>query len=119
MLDIFIDWRAWSIIIVLALLTQVMSLAKYRLGQAGLDVVVERYPQVSGERWNKLGEYFQRWGAPIVFFSFLPVLALIIPPAAGAYGVKLVPFLIFSFLGKIVRYWILFLIVFGGFQIFS
>jgi len=117
--DLFTDWRAWLIIILLALLTQVMSLAKYKAGQAGLEAVIERYPQIPGERWDKLGEYFQRWGSPIVFFSFLPVLALIIPPAAGAYGVKLAPFLIFSFLGKVVRYWILLLIVFGGFQIFS
>ena len=117
--DLFTDWRAWLIIILLALLTQVMSLAKYKAGQAGLEAVIERYPQIPGERLEKLGEYFQRWGSPIVFFSFLPVLALIIPPAAGAYGVKLAPFLIFSFLGKVVRYWILLLIVFGGFQIFS
>jgi membrane protein YqaA with SNARE-associated domain len=119
MLDLFVDWRAWLIIILLALVTQIMSLAKYRLGQAGLDVVIERYPQIPGERWNKLGEYFQRYGSPIVFLSFLPVLALIIPPAAGAYGVKLAPFLIFSFLGKMVRYWILAIILFGGFQIVS
>ena len=102
MTELFIDWRAWSIIILLALVTQVMSLAKYKAGQAGYEALIERYPQVPEERWHKADYYFNRWGSPLVFLSFLPVLAIIIPPAAGAFGVKLAPFLIFSFLAKIV-----------------
>ena len=53
----------------------------------------------------------------VVFFSFLPLLAWIIPPAAGAYGISLGPFLVWAFIAKMVRYWILISIVFDGFHL--
>lgn len=117
MLNIFLDWRAWLLVIVLTVLTLITSVAKYRLGQSGLESLKERFPQVSDERWERVGNYFQRYGAPVVLFSFIPVLAWIIPPAAGAYGIRFGPFLIWAFLAKMVRYWILLLLVVGGFRI--
>ena len=83
MLNLFLDWRAWALVLLLTILTLISSVAKYRLGQGGLETLKEHFPQVSDERWERLGNYFQRWGSPIVFFSFLPLLAWIIPPAAG------------------------------------
>jgi membrane protein YqaA with SNARE-associated domain len=47
----------------------------------------------------------------------MPVLAWIIPPAAGAYGIRFGPFLIWAFLAKVVPYWILLLLVVGGFRL--
>lgn len=117
MLNLFLDWRAWALVLLLTILTLVSSVAKYRLGQGGLETLKEHFPQVSDERWERLGNYFHRWGSPIVFFSFLPLLAWIIPPAAGAYGISFRPFLVWAFLAKMVRYWILALIAFGGYQL--
>jgi membrane protein YqaA with SNARE-associated domain len=116
MFNYFADWRAWGIVLTLAALTLILSVAKYRVGQAGFEALTERFPQVSSERWEKVGNYFKRWGAPVVFFSFLPVLGIIIPPAAGAYGIRFGSFLIFAFLAKVVRYWLLLLLVVGGFR---
>ncbi len=117
MLDIFLDWRAWSLVLFLTILTLITSVAKYRLGKSGFETLKERYPQVSDERWQRVNSYFDRWGSPIVLFSFVPVLAWIIPPAAGAYGISFPPFLVWAFLAKMVRYWILLIIVVGGFQL--
>ncbi len=119
MLDLFLDWRAWSLVIFLTILTLITSVAKYRLGRSGLETVKERFPQVSDDRWERIDNYFQRWGSVVVFFSFLPILAWIIPPAAGAYGIRFGPFLVWAFLAKMVRYWILLIIVAGGFRIIS
>ena len=116
-LDLFLDWRTWTLVIFLSVLTLISSTAKYRLGQKGIDNLKERFPQVSDERWERVGSYFERWGAPVVFFSFIPVMAWIIPPAAGAYGISFHPFLVWAFLAKIVRYWLLILFVFGGYQL--
>lgn len=104
-------------ILVLAALTLLSSVAKYRLGEAGLATVKSHFPQVSDERWDRVGGYFERWGSPVVFLSFLPVAAWIIPPAAGAYGVGFRAFLVWAFLAKVVRYWLLLLILSGGFEI--
>jgi membrane protein YqaA with SNARE-associated domain len=115
----FLDWRAWSVVIFLALVTLIFSAGKYRLGRDGFEALKEHYPQVSDERWNRVNTYFRRWGAPVIFFSFLPLLTWIIPPAAGAYGIRFRTFVIWAFIAKVVRYWILILIFYGGFQLFS
>jgi membrane protein YqaA with SNARE-associated domain len=117
--DLFLDWRIWTIVILLTVLTLIISVAKYRLGQAGIDDLKEHFPQVSDERWQRVNSYFDRWGAPVVFFSFVPLLAWIIPPAAGAYGIKFRAFLIWAFLAKMVRYWLLILIGFAIYQLIS
>lgn len=118
-LDLFLDWRVWAVVIFLTVLTLVSSVAKYKLGQGGIDTLKEHFPQVSDERWERVGSYFERWGAPVVFFSFIPVMAWIIPPGAGAYGIKFRPFLVWAFLAKMVRYWLLIIIVIVIYELLS
>lgn len=112
LVNLFLDWRIWAVVILLTGLTVVTSVAKYRLGRDGLETVKERFPKVSDDRWKTLDRNFERWGAPYVLLSFVPVLAWIIPPAAGAYGIRFRTFLIWAFLAKMVRYWLLIVIVF-------
>ena len=119
MTDTFTDWRAWSIILVLSLLTLISATAKYRIGKGGLPVVKERFPQVDDAKWDRVGGYFDRFGSVVVLLSLVPVLAWVIPPAAGAYGVRFVPFLFFAFIAKLIRYWILFIIAYGGYQLIT
>ena len=117
LINLFLDWRIWAAVILLTGLTVVTSVAKYRLGRDGLDTVKERFPQVSEERWERVGNYFERYGSPVVLLAFLPLLAWIIPPAAGAYGVGFRPFLFWAFIAKMVRYWILIIIVIGLYEL--
>ena len=118
-LDLFIEWQVWAVVIFLALFTLVFAAGKYRLGRDGYQALKEHYPQVSEERWERVNGYFERYGAPVVFFSFVPVMAWIIPPAAGAYGIRLRPFLFWAFLAKMVRYWLLIIIVVGIYELIS
>jgi membrane protein YqaA with SNARE-associated domain len=117
--DLLLDWRVWAVVIFLTVLTLVFSVAKYRLGKSGFETLKEHYPQVNDERWDRLNGYFDRWGAPVVFFSFVPFLAWIIPPAAGAYGIRFRAFLFWAFLAKMVRYWLLILIGFAIYELLS
>lgn len=113
------DWRAWLIVLVLSVLTLISAVAKYQIGEKGLPVLEEKFPQVPPERWEKAGAYFERWGAPIVFLSFLPVLGTIVPSAAGAFGISFRPFLVWAFLAKIFRYTLLLMIFSGGVSLFK
>lgn len=117
MFDLIFDWRPWLAILVLATLTLLSSVAKYRLGEAGLPTLRSHFPQVSDERWDLVGGYFERWGSPVVLLSFLPMAAWIIPPAAGAYGVGFRAFLFWAFLAKVLRYTLLFLFLAGGYHL--
>jgi len=113
------DWRAWLFVLVLSVLTLISAVAKYQVGEKGLPALEEKFPQVPPERWEKAGIYFDRWGAPLVFLSFLPVMGTIMPSAAGAYGVAFRSFLVWAFLAKMFRYALLLLIIGGGVGLFS
>ena len=119
MFNLFLDWRLWALDITLAGITVIASVAKYKLGQGGYNTLKEHYPQVSSERWDSVNRYFTRWGAPLILISFLPLLTWIILPAAGAFGIRFRSFLIFAFLAKMVRYWILVLLAAGAYQIIT
>lgn len=117
MLDLFLNWRLWGLDLILAAITVSASVAKYEIGKGGFKALKEHYPQVTDERWDQVNGYFDRWGAPLVLISFIPVLTWIIPPAAGAFGIRFRNFLIFAFLAKVIRYWILILIIVGTYDL--
>lgn len=117
MSELLLDWRAWAVVLFLSGITLISSTAKYQIGEKGLPIVQKKFPQVSPERWERIGSYVQRWGSSPVILSFLPILGTLIPPAAGAYGVPFRIFLFWAFLAKLLRYWLLLLFVFGGAQL--
>lgn len=119
LVDLLGDWRVWLIVIFLSVVTLVFSVAKYRLGRDGMHALKEHYPQVSDERWQRIYGYFDRWGAPIIGLSFIPLLTWIIPPAAGAYGIRLRTFVVWAFIAKIVRYWLLIILLFTIYLLLS
>jgi membrane protein YqaA with SNARE-associated domain len=114
MFNLFLDWRLWTLDIILAVITVTASVAKYQVGRGGFQYLKDHYPQVSDERWERVNSYFDRWGAPLILISFLPLLTWIILPAAGAFGIRFRPFLVFAFLAKMIRYWIMIFIVVGS-----
>jgi membrane protein YqaA with SNARE-associated domain len=117
MFKLFVDWRIWALVLVLAGITVIASAAKYRIGQSGFAALKEHYPQVSDERWETVHQYFVRWGAPLVLISFLPFLTWIILPAAGAFGIRFRSFLVFAFIAKILRYWVLAFLAAGAYDL--
>ncbi len=97
------DLRFWSLVIAFTALSLIGSVAKYQLGKKGLPVVQERFPQVGEERWDKAGDYIDRWGAPALLLVGIPSLCLAITTMAGAYGISFSQFLVWAFLGKFIR----------------
>jgi membrane protein YqaA with SNARE-associated domain len=79
-----------------------------------MPVIREKYPQVSEERWQRLERAFDRFGALILLLTVFPGLGTIIPPAAGANGIRLPFFILMIFLAKLIRFWFLALLLFGS-----
>lgn len=117
MLNLFLDWKLWGLDVLLALITVSASVAKYEIGKGGFKTLQEHYPRLKAETWEKAKGYFDRWGAPFILISFVPILTWIIPAAAGAFGIGFRTFLVFAFLAKVIRYWILILLFFGAYQV--
>jgi membrane protein YqaA with SNARE-associated domain len=57
---------------------------------------------------------FDRWGALILLMTAHPGFGTVIPPAAGANGIKPFFFVIMVGLAKFIRYWVIVLVVFGS-----
>lgn len=57
-----------------------------------------------GERWLKSQHYIERYGSPVLFFTWLPIIGDILPLVAGALNFHRVRVYSWLILGKAVRY---------------
>lgn len=78
------------------------SLVNYALATRGEQWWRERHPERT-ERLDRVQRAFQRWGSPLLLFSWLPVLGEAITLAGGFARVRLVVFSIWTIVGRIVR----------------
>jgi membrane protein YqaA with SNARE-associated domain len=113
-MDLFTSPLAWAVVLIFAVIGTAGSLPTYYLGRQGMPVIREKYPQVSEERWQRLERAFDRFGALILLLTVFPGLGTIIPPAAGANGIRLPFFILMIFLAKLIRFWFLALLLFGS-----
>ena len=113
-MDLFTSPLAWAVVLLFAIVGTAGSIPTYYLGRQGTPAIREKYPQISEERWQRLERAFDRFGALILLLTVLPGLGTIIPPAAGANGIRFGFFLPLVFLAKLIRFWFLALLIFGS-----
>jgi membrane protein YqaA with SNARE-associated domain len=113
-MDLFTSPLAWAIVLILAGIGLAASLPTYYLGRKGMPAVREKLPNVPEERWQQIEGLFDRWGALILLLTVLPGFGTVIPPAAGANGVRPVFFVLLVGLAKLIRNWVIVLLVFGS-----
>jgi membrane protein YqaA with SNARE-associated domain len=77
----------------------------YALGAKAADLAAERGAMPS--RARRAAELLNRYGRPIVFFSWVPLLGDALVAAAGAAKMPLVPFAAWMVAGKALRYAVL------------
>jgi membrane protein YqaA with SNARE-associated domain len=113
-MDLLTSPLAWTIVLILTAIGLAGSLPTYYLGRKGMPAVREKFPTVPEERWQQVTDLFDRWGAVILLLTVLPGFGTVIPPAAGANGIKPVFFVFMVGLAKLIRFWIIILLVFGS-----
>jgi membrane protein YqaA with SNARE-associated domain len=102
---------AWLLVILVSVLGLLGNLGLYQLGKQGLEAVVTRFPRIKPDRWNHAGELLEARGSWILLATCLPGLGLLLSTAAGAFGISLVAFLLWIMVAKMVRNWLLLIIV--------
>lgn len=102
---------AWLLVILLSVLGAVGNLTLYKVGEEGMEAVVSRFPQINPARFHRAGELFETRGSWILLLSSLPGLGLLLSAAAGAFGIRMLVFVLWVVVAKMVRNWLLLIIV--------
>jgi membrane protein YqaA with SNARE-associated domain len=79
------------------------SVANYAVG-AGAAGFLARYIGAGADRLSRARTTYARWGAPILFFSWLPVVGDPLTLVAGALRVRFPVFTAWVVAGKLARY---------------
>ncbi|MCK5040325.1 MAG: DedA family protein [Candidatus Aenigmarchaeota archaeon] len=88
------------------------SLTNYYVGRLGRKTIFHRVIKTDDEKLKKAKRLFDKYGNPILFFSWVPLIGDALTLFAGLVKSDLKAFAFFVFVGKLFRY--LFLIfVFG------
>lgn len=109
--QVILEPWAWLLVILLSLLGVVGNLTLYKLGKEGKEAVASRFPRIDLARFRRAGELFETRGSWILLLSSVPGLGLLLSTAAGAFGVKTHEFLLWVMVSKMVRNWLLLIIV--------
>jgi membrane protein YqaA with SNARE-associated domain len=79
------------------------SVVNYYVGAGAADFLA-RYMGTGADRLAQARTAYARWGAPILFFSWLPVVGDPLTLVAGALRVRFVVFTAWVIAGKLARY---------------
>jgi membrane protein YqaA with SNARE-associated domain len=108
--ELLLDPGLWLVVAIASTLGVLGNLALYQLGQSGTQAVFERFPGLDGERWERIGAYYHRYGAKILILSAIPGLGTLLTTGAGAFDIQRRAFMLWVFLGKLLRNWVLLLL---------
>ncbi|NOQ56060.1 MAG: DedA family protein [Nanohaloarchaea archaeon] len=83
------------------------SLVNYYIGFLGQKTILSRYIKIDNRQFSRSKVLFRKYGNPILFFSWVPIMGDALTIFAGIVGSDLKKFYIYVFTGKLVRYIIL------------
>jgi membrane protein YqaA with SNARE-associated domain len=109
--------RLWILVLLVSGWGTAGALVPYYLGRRGTKAVFEHYPRLEGQPWERLGAIFQRWGAFSLVLSGIPIVGGALLVAAGAFDIRRWPFLYWSFVGKVLRNWVLAFVVLSSLEL--
>jgi membrane protein YqaA with SNARE-associated domain len=112
-----VDLRLWLLVLLASGGGTAASLIPYYVGQRGTMIVFEHYPRLEGRPWQRIEAAFGKWGAFTLTLSGIPGLGVALPIAAGAFGIRQRVFLGWSFLGQVLRYWVVMFVVLYSLQL--
>lgn len=107
---LLLDLKLWLLVLLVSAVATVTALAYYYLGREGTEAVLSRFPSLEQERWERVQASYKKHGSGFLFFSFIPVLGMLLETAAGAVGLGLSVYVLWVFLGRLLRNWLLVLV---------
>lgn len=118
-MDLLLEPTAWLIVLLLSILGVVGNLALYQIGKRGVDAIRKRFPRVREEQWLRVKKLYDEHGSLALLLSGIPILGSLLTTAAGAFNVRLLPFIGFVFIAKLVRNWLIVVIPLELYRLFA
>ena len=111
MIDILLDPKIWLLILVMSVLGSVARLTNYYAGQRGKDLIESLYPKIKPETWERVIKSYKHLGALPLLIASIPIIGTLLTIGAGMAGVSRNRFLVFVAISKVIRNWILVLLI--------
>ncbi len=83
------------------------ALVNYFVGKWGRDFVLAKYIRTETQTLERAEASFGRWGSPVLFFAWLPIVGDPLTVVAGVLRVNLAAFAFWVILGKAFRYFLI------------
>lgn len=99
-----LGYNTWMILMFATTGNYLGALTNYYVGKWGSNFLFSRYTRVKPETLQKAQKLYGRWGAPVLFFSWVPVIGDPLAVIAGTLNVNLSVFTFWVILGKAIRY---------------
>ena len=99
-----VGYNTWLVLIFATVGNFLGSLTNYYIGKWGSNFVLAHYIPVDEKKTQRARELFNRWGTPVLFFSWVPIVGDPLTVVGGIMDVSLVTFTLWVFSGKVLRY---------------
>jgi len=110
--------RAWPTLLLVATAGNTLGgAANWLLGRYLLHWQDRKWFPVSRQRLDQASRLFQRYGYPLLLFSWVPVIGDPVTLAAGVLRARFLPFLILVLIGKAARYAVIAWVILDGLQL--
>lgn len=93
------------------------ALIPYYLGKRGIAAVLARFPRLEQERLERVEGLYREHGSGLLFFSFVPMLGLLLTAGAGVAGVQIPTFVGWVLVGRALRNTVLLVLLDQGLRI--
>jgi membrane protein YqaA with SNARE-associated domain len=80
------------------------ALTTYLLGWLGREKYLEKYLQMKQSELKRGEQIFEKYGAPILLFTWVPLVGDALTAIGGIFKLNFVVFSIYVFIGKFIRY---------------
>lgn len=96
----------WGILVVATLGNYSGLVSTYFVGRLGGNYLIERWIKPDPSKRARVEALYDRWGEPILFFSFLPIIGDLFAVVSGLLHGRLLPFTLWVLAGQFGRYWL-------------
>jgi len=105
------NYNAWLIFAVATTGNTLGSITNYYIGKLGTNFILSRYIKADSEKRQKSEQIYQKWGSPILFFAWIPIIGDPLTVVAGVFQLNLYIFIFWVALGKAFRYFLVIMTV--------